>query len=163
MASPAPVFGDLRLCLLAEPFLLALFPVPDAGSFFESNSFTVSLTLDFRLSDVEGLEKYKIQYILLCFWILAPKFSTYLFVLVTGLTGGRAGEGQDSFDSSLFGREIGLGMRDFDEDADKGRRIILALWPLWLPQWPVESLQTQFEQQQWLLSKAWAWPEKKKN
>lgn len=111
MASPAPVFGDLRLCLLAEPFLLALFPVPDAGSFFESNSFTVSLTLDFRLSDVEGL-----------------------FVLVTGLTGGRAGEGQDSFDSSLFGREIGLGMRDFDEDADKGRRIILALWPLWLPQ-----------------------------
>ena len=125
MASPAPVFGGLRLCLLvvAEPRLTwrSLLLV------FESNSLTVSRTRDFRSEAPEA---------------------------VVGLTGPRVGEAltlppltgeglADSFDSSLLGREIGRGMRDLD--ADEG---LLTFMAAASAEVVVLSLQTQLEQQQ---------------
>ena len=121
MASPAPVFG-------LEFFLKAV--CVGGPLIFESNNFTVSLTRDFRSPDVA---------------LTGPVVGEAL-TLLGGLAGERLG---DSLDSSLFGNEIGLGMRDFVEDeAEEGLRS----WTL--PEPSEMSLQTQLEQQ-WVSTAPW--------
>lgn len=103
MASPAPVLGDFKLCLLADPVRLSVLVL-------ESNNLTVSRTRDFRSLLEVGLT-------------VVGEMPTFA-VVTAGLTGDRL---DDNLDSNLLGNEMGLGIRDLE---DKGRRIFgVALLP----------------------------------